>query len=120
MKTLDLDIFYGGKYDCGCETDATDIEFSNSLYNKLKKYYLEYGEVILSEVLEESNILTSKEKKELESIIENLIQECIDNDDTYYTDDEDDEDYVEEQFRSTPDEWEFRFTVIPPEDWDEE
>ena len=107
MKTLDLDIFYGGKYDCGCETDATDIEFSNSLYNKIKKYYLEYGEAILADVLE-SDTLTEKESVELESIINTLKEECIEYDDT------------PDDYDSDPDEWEFTFTVRPPEDWDEE
>ena len=120
MKTLDLNIYYGEKYGTTVETDATDIEFSDGLYNKIKEYYIENGEVTFSDLLEYGN-LTKKQEQELNRIMEDLKQECIDNDDSYWIDDEDYDDEDEEEERKSVDasNWRFTFEVIAPDDWDE-
>lgn len=112
MKTLDLNIYYGEEYGTTVETDATDIEFSNGLYNKIKEYYIENGEVTFSDLLEYGD-LTKKQQEELNRIMEELKQECIDNDDSDWLDED------EECDRADGSDWLFTFEVIAPDDWDE-
>jgi hypothetical protein len=111
MKQLVVNYSYGGKYDCGCEGDFGEIDFSSALYNKIKKYYKEHGETFFDDILE-SNILTPKQQQELENMYESLKEEIIETDDSWISDEED-------YCPSTPDQWYFSFWVETPEDWDE-
>ena len=78
MKQLDVKLYYGFGHYCGhtSEDEASDIDFSDSLYNKLKKIYIESGETYLHTILDEED-LTPKQHKELEKIIQELKDNLI-------------------------------------------
>lgn len=76
MKQLDVKYYYGFYGDYTAEDEAYEIDFSDSLYNKLKKIYLESGETYLQSILDEED-LTPKQHKELEKIIQELKDDLI-------------------------------------------
>ena len=110
MKQLDIiyHISLDGKYSG--EDQAFDIDFSNSLYNKLKRIYIETCETDIQIILNEGN-LTPKQRNELEKIVQELKDDFISNQDSYNPE--------------TGEEYDFSEFIIDmevdvPDEWDEE
>ena len=111
MEHLDIGYFCAG-LDGEYEAYLAYVEFPNALYNKLKKCYQECGCTDFDEILE-CNILTEKQTIKLLNMIEVFKNEIIENDVEEY------KDIYSEENLAHPEDWEFRFWVEPPEDWDE-
>lgn len=108
MKQLDVKFYYGFYGDYTAEDEACDIDFSDSLYNKLKKIYIESGETYLQTILDEED-LTPKQHKELEKIIHELKDDLISNQDSCDPDTGEEYDFSEliiDIEIIVPDEWE--------------
>lgn len=110
MKQLDVKFYYGFYGEYTAEDEASDIDFSDSLYNKLKKIYIESGETYLQTILDEEN-LTAKQHTELEKIIQELKDELISCHDSCNPD--------------TGEEYDFSdliidIEIVVPDEWEEE
>ena len=77
MKELDINFYFGfgiGYYTA--EDIAYDIEFSDSLYNRLRSIYESTGETYLQSILDTEELAT-KQFKELENKIATLREDLI-------------------------------------------
>ena len=113
MKTLDINFYFGFSSHYTAEDEATDIDFSDSLYNKLREVYIDSGETYLGTILEEGN-LSPKQYEELSKIIEQLKEDLIeaqhDNGDDCDPDTGEEYDFSELQID---------MEIVVPEDWEE-
>ena len=110
MKQLEVKFYYGFYGEYTAEDEAYDIDFSDSLYNKLKKIYIESGETYLQTILDEEK-LTPKQHKELEKIIQELKDDLISCHDSFDTD--------------TGEEYDFSdliidIEIVVPDEWEED
>lgn len=112
MKQLDVKFYYGYGHYCGhtAEDEASDIDFSDSLYNKLKQIYIKTGETYLHTILDEED-LTPEQHKELEQIIQELKDDLISAQDSFNPD--------------TGEEYDFSdliiyIDIVVPDEWEEE
>lgn len=109
MRKLDFKLYFG--FVCGfgegAESEATDVEFSDSLYNMLKEIYVKTGETYLHAILDEEKLPT-QEQKELEKIIQKLKYDIISNED--YCNANMIEDLIIYIDTVIPDEWEKEYT----------
>lgn len=76
MRSLDLICSFGFRGGYTAEDDATDVEFSDSLYKAIKNIYAETGETYLEAILE-SGELSESQYRELERIIDEQKLELI-------------------------------------------
>lgn len=113
MKTLDITFYFGFDSYYTAEDEATDIDFSDALYEKLKEIYSESGNTDLVSILDTEE-LPKKLYKELKKIVDELRTDLIDVQSSNGDDVDPD----------TGEEYDFsqlmiQMEIVIPEEWDE-
>lgn len=113
MRQLDIHFYFGFGDGYTAEDEACYIDFSDSLFNKLKEIYYECGDTNLQSILDTEE-LTEDQTEEIKNIIHTLREELI----SVQHDNGDDID------PETGEEYDFSeliidMEIVVPDDWDE-
>lgn len=109
--TLDVEFVFGFDDYCA-EDEASDIEFSDALYARLKEIYQDSGETDLCDILENEH-LEKEVKKELKKIVKELRNDLID---VQRSNGDDCDPYTGEEY-----DWDnlmLQINIVVPDNWD--
>ena len=109
--TLDVEFVFG--FDDYCAQDyASDIDFSDALYARLKEIYQDSGETDLCDILEYEH-LEKGLKRELKKIVKELRSDLIE---VQHDNGDDCDPYTGEEYDW--DELMLQINIVVPDDWD--